>query len=200
MVVDSNYAYFHKVVKSRVSRSRIDAIMDTSGNQNDGDLVYSSFVSHYIHFLGQAGTTNCLNTQGLFKSSLTSVQAEYMVWNVTEDEVKTATFSMGDDKSPGPDGYTVAFFKGLRDIVAHDVINAVREFFVNGKLLKEVNHTIISLIPKVSSRTNINDYRPISCCNVIFKCISTLPVKHLGVPLVTTRLVYRDCKELVEKV
>nr|GFD14626.1 hypothetical protein [Tanacetum cinerariifolium] len=29
---------------------------------------------------------------------------------------------------------------------------------------------------------------------------STLPVKHLGVPLVTTRLVYRDCKELVEKV
>ena len=28
----------------------------------------------------------------------------------------------------------------------------------------------------------------------------TLPVKYLGVPLISTRLVYRDCKELVEKV
>ncbi|GJU61634.1 putative RNA-directed DNA polymerase, eukaryota, reverse transcriptase zinc-binding domain protein [Tanacetum coccineum] len=27
-----------------------------------------------------------------------------------------------------------------------------------------------------------------------------LPVKYLGVPLVTSRLVFRDCKELIEKV
>ncbi|GJV24208.1 hypothetical protein Tco_1376903 [Tanacetum coccineum] len=55
-----------------------------------------------------------------------------------------------------------------------DVINAVKEFFVNGTLLKELSHTIISLIPKVSSPMRINDYRPISCCNVLFKCISKI--------------------------
>ncbi|GJW96115.1 putative reverse transcriptase domain, reverse transcriptase zinc-binding domain protein [Tanacetum coccineum] len=168
----SHYASGSQLVKNRVSRTRIDVILDTSGNQNDDELVYSAFVSHYIHFLGQPGTTNCLNTQGLFKSSLTSVQAEYMVRNVIEDEVMTAIFCMGDDKSPGPDGYTTAFFKGVWDIVGHDVINAVREFFANRKLFKEVNHTIISLIPKAFSPTSINDYRPISCCNVIFKCIN----------------------------
>ncbi|GKB97474.1 hypothetical protein Tco_0983611 [Tanacetum coccineum] len=55
---------------------------------------------------------------------------------------------MGNDKSPGPDGYTTAFFKEAWDVVANDVTRAVQEFFTNGKLLKELNHTIIALIPK----------------------------------------------------
>ncbi|GKD64739.1 hypothetical protein Tco_1306847 [Tanacetum coccineum] len=32
----------------------------------------------------------------------------------------------------------------------------------------------IALIPKVSSPTRVKDYRPISCCNVMFKCISKI--------------------------
>nr|GEY78953.1 putative RNA-directed DNA polymerase, eukaryota, reverse transcriptase zinc-binding domain protein [Tanacetum cinerariifolium] len=81
-------------------------------------------------------------------------------------------FSMGNEKSPGPDGFTDDFFKEAWDIVGNDVILAVREFFVNGKLLKELNHTIITLILKVSAPARVNDFRPISCCNVLFKCIS----------------------------
>lgn len=51
---------------------------------------------------------------------------------------------------------------------------AIREFFVTGKLLGELNSSIISLIPKVSSPTKVTDYRPISCCKVIYKCISKI--------------------------
>ncbi|GKA16105.1 hypothetical protein Tco_0695852 [Tanacetum coccineum] len=67
---------------------------------------------------------------------------------------------MGNDKSPGPDGYTAAFFKDAWEIVGSDVVNAVKEFFVNGKLLKELNHTVIALIPKIQNPTRINDFRP----------------------------------------
>ncbi|GJW91017.1 putative RNA-directed DNA polymerase, partial [Tanacetum coccineum] len=52
--------------------------------------------------------------------------------------------------------------------------HAVHDFFINGQLLKEINHTFIALIPKVSTPHRINDYRPISCCNVIYKCISKI--------------------------
>ncbi|GJS13489.1 putative RNA-directed DNA polymerase, eukaryota, reverse transcriptase zinc-binding domain protein, partial [Tanacetum coccineum] len=97
-----------------------------------------------------------------------------MIPSVSNQEVKEAIFSMGNDKSPGPDGYTVAFFKEAWDVVSNDVTKAVKEFFTNGTLLKEVNHTIIALIPKIASPTRINDYRPISCCNVIYKCISKI--------------------------
>ncbi|GKA03825.1 putative RNA-directed DNA polymerase, partial [Tanacetum coccineum] len=42
------------------------------------------------------------------------------------------------------------------------------------KHLKEINHTFIALIPKVSTPLRVNNYRPISCCNVIYKCISKI--------------------------
>ena len=51
---------------------------------------------------------------------------------------------------------------------------AVKDFFSNGKLLQEINHTIIALLPKVTILSCINDYRPISCYNVIYKCISKI--------------------------
>ncbi|GJR54457.1 hypothetical protein Tco_1404978 [Tanacetum coccineum] len=112
-VGDSNSTYFHKSVKGRVNRNRIDVVTDLAGDVVTGDGVSAAFVSHYEAFLD-------------------------MIKNVTAKEVKDAIFLMGNDKSP------------------------------------ELNHTIIALIPKVVSPSQINDYRPISCCNVLFKCISKI--------------------------
>nr|GFA12357.1 hypothetical protein [Tanacetum cinerariifolium] len=46
-------------------------------------------------------------------------------------------------------------------------------------LLKELNHTIIALIPKMNAPARVNDYRPISCCNVLFKCINKIIANRL---------------------
>nr|GEW04135.1 putative RNA-directed DNA polymerase, eukaryota, reverse transcriptase zinc-binding domain protein [Tanacetum cinerariifolium] len=79
----------------------------------------------------------------------------------------------------GPDGFTTAFFKKSWDVVGGDITYAIRDFFSNGKLLKELNHTIIALIPKVSTPARINDYRPISYCNILYKCISKIIVNRV---------------------
>ncbi|GKA12143.1 protein LAZ1 [Tanacetum coccineum] len=173
-VGDSNTAYFHKVIKSQKSKNRIDLVMDSDGVFFDGEDVPPGFVSHYIRFLGKVGTTSPFDISNLFINTLLSDQAMNMVREVTSEEVKGVIFSMGNEKSPGPDGFTVVFFKEAWDIVGLDVINAVKEFFISGKLLKEINHTIIALIPKVPSPTRINDYRLISCCNVLLKCITKI--------------------------
>lgn len=60
------------------------------------------------------------------------------------------------------------------DVVGQNVINAVLEFFKYGKLLKEVNHTSIGLIPKSNEAQYVNDFRPISYCNVTFKIITKI--------------------------
>ncbi|GJS43378.1 hypothetical protein Tco_0568421 [Tanacetum coccineum] len=57
-------------------------------------------------------------------------------------------FGIRNDKALGPDGYTLGFFKKSWDIFGNDVCNAIRDF-LNGKLLQEVNHTILALIPKL---------------------------------------------------
>ncbi|XP_027102977.1 uncharacterized protein [Coffea arabica] len=64
--------------------------------------------------------------------------------NVSKQEISKAIFSMHPHKSPGPDGY----------------------------LLKSVNETLISLIPKTNTASSILDFRPISLCNVLYKIIS----------------------------
>ncbi|GJT73883.1 auxin efflux carrier [Tanacetum coccineum] len=115
---------------------------------------------------------------------------------------------VGCDKSSGPDGYTAAFFKGAWEIVGSDVVNAVKEFFVNGKLLKELNHTVIALIPKIQNPTRINDFRPISCCNVFLNALVKLLLIALKVACPLSILVFlwfllehfTRIKELIEKV
>ncbi|GJT77137.1 sodium/hydrogen exchanger 6 [Tanacetum coccineum] len=135
---------------------------------------FCAFVSHYNQFLGAEGVTNLLDDHDIYIRTLDNAKADLMVRNVTEEEVKSVIFSMGDDKALGPNDFTATFFKKAWDVVGGDISCATRDFFSNGKLLKELNHTIIALIPKVTTPARINDYRPISCYNVLYKCISKI--------------------------
>ncbi|GJX46036.1 uncharacterized protein Tco_0271226 [Tanacetum coccineum] len=171
-VGDTNSAFFHHSVKARTSRSRIDCIMGHDNVLHEGSSVPKAFCDHYMQFLGAASQVVPLNQEGLFTRKLSHTTTINMVRGVSDDEIRSAMLSIGNDKAPGPDWYTSVFFKKAWEAVGSDVCNAGREFFLNGKLLKEVNHTIIALLPKVSTPSRVNDYRPISCCNV--KCISKI--------------------------
>nr|GEU70550.1 hypothetical protein [Tanacetum cinerariifolium] len=171
---DANTSYFHNVVKSQAARNRIDCLTNSDGTCLDGDQVPMAFIKHYTNFLGQVGGTSLFVTDDLFSNMLSNEAADHMVREVTSKEIHDAILAMGDKKAPGPDGYSALFFKESWNIIALDVTKAVKEFFTNEVLLKELNHTIIALIPKVNSPMSINDYRLISCCNVLLKCISSI--------------------------
>lgn len=51
---------------------------------------------------------------------------------------------------------------------------AVQSFFIKGFLPKGLNSTILALIPKKEEARMMKDYRPISCCNVLYKVISKI--------------------------
>ncbi|KAL0302796.1 UNVERIFIED_CONTAM: hypothetical protein Sangu_3077600 [Sesamum angustifolium] len=55
---------------------------------------------------------------------------------------------LGDDKAPGPDGYSSGFFKAAWPVIGEEVVKAILEFFTTGRLLKQVNTTMLALIPK----------------------------------------------------
>ena len=46
-------------------------------------------------------------------------------------------------------------------------------------MLRQINHTFITLIPKCVNPTNTNHYRPISLCSTIYKTISKILTNKL---------------------
>jgi len=60
------------------------------------------------------------------------------------------------------------------------VTEAVQDFFSSGFLLKEVNATILALIPKVPNACEVNDFRPIACCNTVYKLITKILANRIA--------------------
>ncbi|KAL0292138.1 UNVERIFIED_CONTAM: hypothetical protein Sradi_7001300 [Sesamum radiatum] len=72
----------------------------------------------------------------------------FLIRPITKDDVKTAVFDIEEDRAPGPDGYSSGFFKAAWPVVGEEITAAVMDFFTTGRLLKQVNATLITLIPK----------------------------------------------------
>ncbi|GJX08250.1 RNA-directed DNA polymerase, eukaryota, reverse transcriptase zinc-binding domain protein [Tanacetum coccineum] len=110
----------------------------------------------------------------LFHKRISEDEALKMIIEVPDKEIKNVMFDIGDSKALGPDGFTTAFFKKAWGIIGADVCNAIREFFISGKMLGEINATLISLTPKEQTPSRVTNFRPIAYCNVIYKCISKI--------------------------
>ncbi|KAF7841397.1 putative non-LTR retroelement reverse transcriptase [Senna tora] len=90
---------------------------------------------------------------------------------LTDAEIEQALFLMKPNKAPGPDGLPAMFFQKFWLVVKNDLIACIKSFFDRGFILKELNQTMITLIPKNQSPEQFKDFCPISLCNVIVKII-----------------------------
>ncbi|GKB35614.1 hypothetical protein Tco_0880556 [Tanacetum coccineum] len=101
-------------------------------------------------------------------------EAIHMTREVNDLKIKEAMFDIGNEKAPSPDDFIALFFKKIWDIMGKVACLAIKEFFMSGKLLGEIKATLVTLIPKTNQPKKVSDFRPLVCCNVVYKCISNI--------------------------
>jgi len=106
----------------------------------------------------------------LIKKKFSAKCAAGMCAPVTRVEIHKVIFAMNPSKATGLDRFSAGFFQKAWLVIGDDLCEAVLEFFTSGKLLKEVNSTILTLIPKTKNASTMGDYRPIACYKLVSKC------------------------------
>ena len=120
-----------------------------------------------------------LEVLDLFPRSIIEEMNDELTKEILEETITQVLHSFQKGKSPGPDGFTLEFFLGFYDLIKKDILAVVHESRKSGKVLGSMNSTLISIIPKKYKCEGFEDYRPISCCNMIYKIIAKIIAQRI---------------------
>lgn len=67
----------------------------------------------------------------------------------------------------------------IRNICGEEVSNLILTAFIKGKIPNGLNHTLITLVPKIQGPKYMHLFRPISLCNTIYKIITKIIVSRI---------------------
>ncbi|XP_056685823.1 uncharacterized protein [Spinacia oleracea] len=172
---DENTALFHQSIRSRNLKNQIYSIHDMGGVWKDNPTeVADAFLEYYKYLLESKheSRTPVLKKVVQLGPVCQAHHKAILNANNTADEVRAALFSIPGAKAPGLDGFGSHFYKDSWHIVGDEVVAAVLDMLQHGKILKELNHTVITLIPKTKYPKDVTEFRPISGCNTLYKCIT----------------------------
>uniref|UniRef100_A0A2N9I0P4 Reverse transcriptase domain-containing protein n=1 Tax=Fagus sylvatica TaxID=28930 RepID=A0A2N9I0P4_FAGSY len=177
---DRNTRFFHQSATQRRRQNFIESLQDNNGVVQTGDSGVAAIFLQYFQELFK--TTDLTNLTPIL-SGVSSVVTREMNANMGKEfiagEVAFALKQMTPTSAPGPDSMPPFFYQTFWDSIGSDVTNAVLSCLNSGKILRAINHTYITLIPKTQSPTNVTEFRPISLCNVVYKLIAKVLANRL---------------------
>lgn len=150
-----------------------------SGRREVGKLL----IDFYSHLFASENSSSSDDLEGIIQQVITDAENTNLIKIPDKEEVRATLGKMKADKALGPDGMTTLFYDHFWKIVGDDVVKTVQQFFKEGFLLQHLNVTNLVLIPKVEHPSLVNQFRPISLCNVIYKVISKTMADRLKVVL-----------------
>lgn len=103
----------------------------------------------------------------LIPRSVTLKMNEQVTKEFQREEVVQAVHSMRPTKASDPNSMSAIFYQKYWDVIGNDIINTVFNVLNSNASVAPLNQTNIALIPKTNSPTKMNEFQPISLCNVL---------------------------------
>ncbi|GJR53061.1 RNA-directed DNA polymerase, eukaryota [Tanacetum coccineum] len=170
---DENSKYFHGIINKKRSQLAIRGVLVDGEWIEDPPKVKNEFLEHFSNrFSMPTGQTINLDSHMFQKISID--QNADLESDVSLEEIKKAVWECGTNKSPGPDGFSFEFIRKYWNIIQHDVVNAVKEFFSSSKFPPGSNSSFITLIPKSLDAKMVKDFRPISLIGSFYKIVAKI--------------------------
>lgn len=175
---DRNTKFYHRIAKSRRRRNTYSRLLINDSWVDDKNLIKASIVEHFRSRFKLTGDAK-FSLVNLGLNSISADENACIERNIEEEEFLSALKSLGQEKSPGPDGLQVNVIVKCWDFMKTDIIKVVNFFQDSGFLDWRLKSTFISLLPKKSVVEEIKDLRPIILSNTVFKAISKVLAERL---------------------
>ncbi|CAM8905799.1 unnamed protein product [Rhodiola kirilowii] len=181
---DRNTRYFHLRASQRRKINMIREIQGRSGDQIITDEEICREVVNYFQtkvFKSDRGrsSSNIQQEVSFISNCISDEMVGMLNAPFTELEVQDAIFQMYPTKAPGPDGFSALFYQKSWPLLKEKVTQSVLDMLNSRKLEEGLNKTVITLVPKCRSPKKIEEYRPISLCNVSAKIVTKVLANRL---------------------
>ena len=185
-----NSKYFHSNLRYNKRRNILKLLNDDGVLIEDvvevKDRVRAHFMSSFVEPLTDRPSLN-----GLVFNQISLEANVSLTLPFEEDEIKEGIWSCDGDKSPGPDGFNLRFFKENWDLVKPDLLAFFSEFFVKGHIPKAFSASFLTLIPKNDHPQGLGEFRPICLIRSVYKILSKVLANRLKKVL---HLVISECQ------
>ncbi|GKA04478.1 RNA-directed DNA polymerase, eukaryota [Tanacetum coccineum] len=176
---DENSKFFHGLINKKRSQLAIRGIFVDGTWCTNPTKVKEAFLNHFEARFKKPDIHR-LVLNFTFDKRLSNMQAADLDRVVSRDEIRLAVWDCGENKSPGPDGYSFEFFKKYWNLVGPDLCDAIEHFFETGVFPNGCNSSFVALIPKVTDAKFVNDFRPISLIGSMYKVVTKVLANRLA--------------------
>jgi len=175
---DKNTRFFQRLATTHRRYNTIDRLVVRGEEMQEPDEIKSAMIELYSNLYTENepwrptfDLTGC--------PIVTNEENEWLQRPFTETEVLQTIQQCDGDKAPGPDGYTLKFFKACWEILKEDLMQTIHNFHQRGVFEKSFNATLVALISKKPGAVELKDFRPISLIGGVYKIISKLITERL---------------------
>ena len=168
---DSNIRFFHRMANSNRRNNSIENLMIDGALTSNQDRIANHIEQFYMNLYSKH------QEQRPFPDALDFLRisgdnVDWLERPFKETEIYEVIKEFNGDKSPGLNGFPMAFFQACWGILKSDIMAVFHLFHVTGQFEKSLNATFITLIPKKAAAVDVMDFRPISLVGGVYKILA----------------------------